>query len=176
MANEPQPTTGTVSRRMDAFHKRMLDRANLTTDRGAEVMAAQVEKILGAQTVEQIWNADTGGTIQARDVPGTVWEIRSFEPVLSNRTDIENTHGYYVSTDATYLGGPKDVATANGLVPGQDYALQTGAELIVTKLAMFEAAKALPIRAMILGIKTGAGRTVIKLTEPPEMVTQASAE
>lgn len=169
--------TGTVvARRMEAFHTRMVERAGLSTDRGADVMAAQVEKILGATTVDEIWNADTGGTIQMRDVPGTVWEIRSFEPVLSNRTDIENTHGYYVSTDATYLGGPKDIATKNGLVQGQTYALQTGADLITTKLAMFEAAQALPIRAMVLGITTAAGRTVLKLAEPPDMAVAGSAE
>jgi hypothetical protein len=168
--------TGTVAPRTEAFHTRMLDRASLSTDRGLEIMQQQGDKILAATTIDEIWNADTGGTIQMRDVPGTVWQINSFEPVTSNRQDIENSRGYYFSADAVYLGGPKDVATANGLIIGQTYALQTGAELIMFKLAMFEAADAFPIRAMILAIKTAAGRHVLKLVEPPEMAQSGSAE
>lgn len=178
MARDTESQTGTVvARRVEAFHTRMIERAGLSTDRAADVMASQGEKILAATTVEQIWNADTGGTIQMRDVPNTVWQIASFEPVTSNNPAIENSRGYYMSCEATYLGGgTKEIVTQYGLVVGQTYALQTGADLVMYKLAMFEAADALPIRAMILGIKTAAGRTVVKLAEPPDMAMAGEAE
>lgn len=170
--------TGTVvARRVDAFHARMIERAGLSTGRAADVMTAQGEKILAAETVQQIWDADTGGTIQMRDVPNTVWEIRSFEPVTSNNPEIENGRGYYVSCDATYLGGgTKETVVQNGLIIGQTYALQTGADLAVYKLAMFEAANALPVRALVLAVRTAAGRTVIKLVEPPDMALAGNTE
>jgi hypothetical protein len=175
MANADQPGTA-LAPRVQAFHTRMLERAGLSHDRASDVMAQQGEKILSANTIEEIWTADAGGTIQCRDVPGTVWQINTVEPVPSNRTDIENSTGYYITMDATYLGGPKDVAAANALTIGQNYALQTGAELIVFKVVMFEAAEALPIRAMIVGITTASGRTVLKLAEPPEMAQPGTAE
>jgi hypothetical protein len=169
--------TGTVvAKRTEAFHTRMLQRAQMTTDRGAEVMASQGEKILSATTVDEIWDADTGGTIQGRDVPETMWRIHSFEPVTSNRTDLDNARGYYASMDATYLGGPRDVATANGLVIGQQYALQTGADLVLYKLAMFEAADAFPIDVMIHEIKTASGNTLLRLVRPPDMAVAGEAE
>lgn len=172
----PEPKTGVVAPRMEAFHRRMIERAGLDSNRASEVMAAQGEKILAATTVDGIWDADTGGTIQGRDVPGTVWEIRSVEPVISDRDDLDNTSGYYLSCDATYLGGPPDVARANGLIIGHQYALQSGAALVVTKLIMFEAAGALPLRVMLAETKTRKGRQVLRITRPPEMAQEGTAE
>lgn len=172
MAKDDNAATGTVvpRDRVAAFHKRMADRAELDTDRSAEVMAQQAERIFTAESVDDILSADMGGTVQMRDVPGTVWRIHGMNVNQSNRTDIENSHGYYVSADATYLGGPPDVARTNGLVLGQSYALQTGAELAVFKLAMLEARAAFPIALTVVGIKTGSGNQVIKLGPAPESV------
>lgn len=174
MANDPK--TGTVvAHRVETFHTRMLERARMSQDRASEVMAAQGEKILAASTVDEIWDADSGGTIQGRDVPGTIWEVRSFEPVESNRTDLDNARGYYVTLDATYIGGPRDVATQNGLVIGQTYALQTGADLVLYKLAMFEVAKAYPLRVMLVEVKTRKG-ALLKLVRPPDMAQSGETE
>jgi hypothetical protein len=173
MAKESQ--SGTVARRVDTFHQRMIERAGLDNNRAEEVMSAQGERILSATTVDEIWDADAAGTVQCRDVPGTIWQITGFEPVVSRRTDLDNARGYYVNMTATYLGGPRDVAAANALVIGQEYALQTGADLIVYKLAMFEAAKAFPIKAMIHEITTAKGK-LLKLVRPPDMAQTGDTE
>lgn len=167
MANDGAKT-GTVARRVETFHTRMIERARMTTDRAAEVMATQGERILSATTVDEIWDADAGGTIQGRDVADTVWEIRGYQPVLSNRTDLENTRGYYMSCDAVYLGGPPEITRQFDLTIGEVYALQTGADLVMYKLAMFDAAKQFPIKVMFKSIPTQKGK-LLKLVRPPEM-------
>jgi hypothetical protein len=176
---ESSGTVATQARaRVEAFHTQMLNRAQLNSvgdNRRDDIMASQAERIFAAESVDDILSADLGGTIQMRDVGGTVWEIRGFEPMESNRDDIEGGHGYYLSCDATYLGGPPDIAKKAGLVLGQTYALQTGAELALFKLRALEAAEAYPIKLSVIALTTRGGNTVVKLGPAPEMAIQGSA-
>lgn len=155
------------------FHASMLQRArdNGAEDRSEEILAQQAERLLTAGTVEEIMRADLGGTVQCRDVPGTYWEIRGIEPVISKRTDIEKTHGYYLQMDATCIGGDADVMARNGLMVGTVYPLQTSADLLMLKLRAFEAADAFPIKLALIGIKTGSDNTVLKWGPMPVTVT-----
>jgi hypothetical protein len=123
-------------------------------------MEEQAERILMAESADAILKADLGGTVQCRDVPGTYWEVRGMEPVLSNRPDLDTD--YYVQFDAVCLGGDQDVMAKNGLQVGVAYPLQTGAFLLTTKVRAFEAAGYLPQRLMIIAIKTQSGNTVLK--------------
>jgi hypothetical protein len=146
----------------------MLARAQMgQADRAADVLDTQVDRIIGAQTEKEIWDADAGGTVQARDAVGMEVEILSFEPVESTRQDIETRSGYYISMDAVCLGGPEEVLTKNGLEIGQEFALQTGADLIVAKVRAFEAQDLLPVRAVIVGITTQRGN-LLKLRPLPK--------
>jgi hypothetical protein len=161
---------------VDKFHAYMLDRARTADNRSGEIMRDQTERILTAQTEDEIWDADTGGTIQCRDVPGLMVEIRSYEPVISNRTDIENSSGYYLSMDATVLGALNDdVLTRNGLHVGQDIALQTGAWLLMSKVRAMEAGGYLPMRTLIKDYTTQSGNTVLKFARMPVMAQPGTA-
>jgi len=176
MANADISTTDATRSRVEAFHAQMLERASqFDEDRAEQVMLAQAARIFDAaesgKGTAAILSADMGGTIQGRDVPGTVWELRGFDVVRSNRTDIANAHGYYLSFDAVYLGGPKDTATKNGLTIGEPYALQTGADLVVFKAAALLADDAYPVRVSLVGTTTGSGRTLLRLTEAPDTVS-----
>ena len=157
-------TSGTVQKRSltEQFHASMVARAteNGAIDRGDDVMEAQAERILMAEGADAILKADLGGTVQCRDVPGTYWEIRGMEPVLSNRPDLDTD--YYVQFDAVCLGGDQDVMARNGLQVGVVYPLQTAAILLTTKVKAFEAAGELPQRLALIGLKTGKGNTVLK--------------
>jgi hypothetical protein len=158
------PTNRTLTQ---SFHAAMLQRArdNGMVDRTDDIMAQQAERILTANSVDDILKADMGGTVQCRDVPGTYWQIRGMEPVTSNRTfdDGENNkYGYYLQADAVCLGGDQDTLTRNGLEVGEVYPLQTGALLLMLKLRALEAADAFPIRLALIGIKTQAGKMVLK--------------
>jgi hypothetical protein len=157
-------TTRTLT---ESFHAAMLQRArdNGAVDRTDDIMAQQAERILTAASVEDILRADMGGTVQCRDVPGTYWAIRGIEPVASTRTfdDGEtNQYGYYLQADAMCLGGDQNILTKNGLEVGTVYPLQTGAILLMLKLRALEAADAFPINLALIGIKTQAGKMVLK--------------
>jgi hypothetical protein len=164
----------TAARRYQNY---MLARAReVGTNRAEEVSAGQMARILATAdkddvTEEDIFNADQGGTIQARDVPGLEVEIHDMVPILSNREDIVNNKGYYISCNATVLGGPEDILERWALDLGADIVLQTGAPLIETKIRAFEARGFLPVKGVITAIKTGSGNDVLKLRPLPKRVT-----
>ena len=176
---EVQPVEGTVQKYalVDEFHRYMLARATQNKERpkevNEEVMAQQVTAILTAEGVDAILKADMGGTVQCRDVPGTYWEIFSWDAHLGNREDIENSHGYYVQFEATCIGGDPDVMARNGLEVGKQFPLQTSADLLTSKARALEAAEALPMKLALVGFKTGSGNTVLKWGPMPVTVQSA---
>jgi hypothetical protein len=179
MSDDMEPVTGTVAamRPADKYRLYMKQRAEIENkDAGAMVMDTQVDNILTAETDEEVWDADLAGTIQARDVPGLEVRIHDLRPVESARDDIVSRTGYYASMNCTVLGGPADMLTRNGLALGQDCVLQTGAELIISKVRVFEARDKLPIDAVITAIKTASGNDVLKIRPLPARVMPGTAE
>lgn len=181
MANSANaPATRKPGDLMAQFHAYMLQRARdnktQSAERTKEIMESQAARILSADSVDAIWDADAGGALQMRDVPDTEWEFLDMAPVESSRTfddGGENAHGYYVSCNAVFLGGDEKIVRQFGLTLGETYALQTGAELITTKLRAFENVGAFPLRAKVQAITTGSGRTVLKLAKLNRRLTTA---
>src|SRR5215510_7009968 len=157
------------------FHAYMLQRAaDRSDDRGSEVTDRQIEAIFTAADTgdtQAIMGADAGGTIQMRDAHYLQVRIYDMEPVRSNRTDLENSNGYYVSSNATVLGGPRDLLTRLAVQPGDKIVLQTGADLVMAKLRAFEANGDLPVDVQVTPFRTQSGFNVLKLTPLPETVT-----
>jgi hypothetical protein len=174
---EIRTNSGTVVNRssLEQFHAMMLERARFVQeDRAEEVMLKQALQIIAASEsgdADAIARADMGGTVQARDAGTLEVEIRAVDPVISDREDIANNKGYYVSMDATVLGGDEDMLTRNGLVLGNDVVLQTGAELFVLKIVGLEKAGALPYRGRVVSIPTRSGNNVVKLMTLPKRVS-----
>jgi len=165
-----ETTDGQVEKLRPAQRMRqfMLARAQMNRgERATDVLDTQMDRIIAAGTEQEIWDADAGGTVQARDAIGLEVEIHAFEPVESTRQDIETRSGYYISIQAVCLGGPEEILTKNGLTPGQEFALQTGAELIVAKVRAFEAQDMLPVKGVIVGVTTQNG-TLLKLRPLPK--------
>lgn len=172
--------TGEVAqsgRLIDQFHDYMLAEARDSSEnRGADVMDSQAEKILRATTEDEIWDADSGGTIQARDVPGLEVEVLSSAPIVSTRQDIVNSKGYYLNIYAVVLGGPEEILRKNGISVGEEVVLQTGAQLITSKIRTFEANGYLPVRGVIAATQTSSGNDVLRFKRLPQRVTAGSAE
>lgn len=170
-ARGTEEKTGTVQEMRPAqrFRAYMLDRAARESSTDAEeVSANQVDKIFAAETDDEIWDADSGGTIQARDCVGLEIEILSMRAQESDRFE---GAPYYVNIDVTVLGGDRAVLTRNGLTIGANAVLQTGAELIIAKIRKFEAKGSLPVRGVISGTETNSGFMVLKLARMPERTT-----
>jgi hypothetical protein len=163
-----------ATRPAERFQQYALARALDTSgNRGTEVMASQMDRILDAAerdnvTEKEIWDADAGGTVQARDVPGLEVEIHDLSFVASNRDDIENNKGYYASMSATVLGGPEVTLTRAGLEIGVDIVLQTGADLIITKVRAFQAREMLPVKAVVTATRTSSGNDVLRIRPLPK--------
>lgn len=158
---------GTVSKTTpaQAFRSYMAERAvrESATD-STDVAANQIDRIFSAETEADIWDADQGGTVQARDVIGIVVEIRSMRMQESERFE---GSPYYANFDVTCLGGPKEVLARASLSVGASFVLQTGAELIIAKVRAFESRNMLPVRAIIAGTRTSSGFDVLKLAQVP---------
>lgn len=183
--NTPDTTdaqTGTVTQIRPAERLRqyvMARAAEGNPNRAAEVMDSQLDRILMATEdgdADAIWDADAGGTIQGRDIAGLEVRIYNLEFVRSTRADIVSKTGAYASMDATVLGGPREVLQRTGLSLGDDFVLQTGAELFWCKIRAFEARQMLPMDGVVVGIETAGGNTVIKFGRMPERTVPASAE
>lgn len=166
-ATRENPREGDVAiRPADRYRAYMRARAaRMSGELGAEVTSQQIDKILTAETDEDIWNADAGGTIQAKDVIGLEVEIRSLSLIPSDRFEGSE---YYGSMDATVIGGPAEILTRSGLSVGEVFVLQTGADKILAKVRAFEAKDRLPIRALIAGTRTQSGFDVLTLKPLPE--------
>lgn len=159
---------------MAQFHAYMLDRAHQETtqaDLAEQISASNMDAIFQAETEEEIWAAGNGGTVQGRDAEDLEMEVRSFRSVISTRQDIEG-RGYYITADATCLGGPEETLRKLGLSVGDDFAFQTGADDIVYRLRAFELREMFPVRCVVRGIKTSSGQTVLKLRPMPKRTVQ----
>jgi hypothetical protein len=171
--------------RMEQFHEYMRRRAaDEATQRpeslAQEIAARNADQIFAAAmsengSIDDIWNAGSGGTIQARDCfnneGGLEIQIRSFRPDLSKRVfedGNEASHGYYITCDATVLGGPASLLRQLGLSIGEEFALQTGADDIVFRLRAFELRNALPVSGVITGVKTSRDFNVVKFRPLPK--------
>lgn len=138
-------------------------------ERSQEIMSRQVDAILLAGehgTADDIWDADSGGTIQCRDAGGLEVTIYDLEYVWSNRPDIESDA--YASMNATVLGGPRDVMQKLAVQVGADVVLQTGAEMFHAKIRAFQARNMLPISGVITSLDTSSGNSVVKFLRLPE--------
>jgi hypothetical protein len=124
-------------------------------------------------SVDDIWDADSGGTIQCRDADGLEVQIHDLEYVRSNRPDIQSPTGAYASMNATVLGGPRELLTKLGCQVGDDIVLQTGAEMFHAKIRAFiarnsEGERTMPVSGVVTALETSSGNSVIKFLRLPE--------
>lgn len=164
-----------ATRPADSYRAYMIQRAERESIGGdspeerrqaaTEISASQIDRIFAGETEDDIWDADSGGAIQGRDIVGLEVEIHSMRLQLSDRFE---GAPYYGNLTATVLGGPREILGRTNLKIGSDFVLQTGAELILAKVRAFEAKGLLPVKAVIAGTETSSGNTVLKLTRIPE--------
>jgi len=151
---------GTVARPHDQFGEYLLRRAEEDgATRGYEVAASQMDKMLAAETEQEIWDADEGGTVNGQDMIDVELEIRGFK-VATSDDQYDAALGVYILIDATRLDN------------GEQVIVNTGAPLIITKLRMFEVREMLPVTGVIRGTKARNG-TVLKLRQLPSRAVKS---
>ena len=159
LAHEPRTGTVVSPRPHDQFKDYLARVAESTTGtRSLEVAQNQMDKILNADSAQDIWNADEGGTVNGQDMVDVELEIRGYQVAKSDE-QYDAALGVYALIDATRLD------------TGETVVINTGAPLIIAKLRMFEVKGLLPILGVIRGTQAKNG-TVLKLKPiPPRAVS-----
>lgn len=148
-----------ISHRYRAF---VQSEAEKTQTDNWEVTANQLDKMLVAESVDDIMEADEGGTYQGRDLVG--FEFRVEDQQFSYRKssdEFESALGAYMQFTAIALIEYED----QGITPGEVVVISTGAPLIMGKLRTLQANGFLP---MDLKIVPGGGKGVLKLKRAPK--------
>lgn len=134
------------------------------TNRSFDVAASQLERILSAETEDDIMDSDEGGTLQTRDLIGLemIVENFDFDKSIHKSADKFNAGlGVYIQFPAT--------ATINfpdkGITAGDALLVSSGAPLVIGKLRALAANGYLPRTVRIKGVD-GPNGTVVKLARP----------
>jgi hypothetical protein len=111
-------------------------------NRGSEIVQDQANKILTAQTLEEVWEADEGGTVSGKNFTDIPMQILSYDLAPSS-DEYESDLDVYVNMRVVVL------ESGNGYSPGDEVIVNVGGTLIVTKLEMFRNFDAFPQDAVI---------------------------
>lgn len=159
----------TTMRPHERFVEYMVRRAEVEGPQMAsEVSGDSIDKIVTAQTVEDVWAADEGGTISGQDFEDVEHRINSFM-VAPSSDEYSANLGVYVAIKATLL------QEYDGKPPGTEVTIVTGAASLIAKLRMFEQMNALPIDGIIKGTKTAKG-TLLRYRPVPKRAITVTAE
>lgn len=158
MANEPaKKDSGTVeqSRLATQFRDWVQAKAAQSADEGSwEVTARQLDKMLAAESAEDIDASDDAITYQGRDLAGLQMTIPEQEYRYAQSSDeYETPLGVYIQFKAIAL----NALPTRGIVKGQELLISTGAPLIIGKLRVYQANGMLPVQQEIHAIKTTRG-------------------
>lgn len=135
-----------------------IDGANNTFD----VQSSMMDKILTAQSEEDIWEADEAGLEAGQSLVDVELEVRSMKVLKSNRPDFDNGMGVYIVVNAVRLD------------TGEEIIFNTGAPGLITKLRAFEALGKFPLQCVIKARTAGNG-DVLKLRPIPKRASQITA-
>jgi hypothetical protein len=165
MANEPAVKDGTTL--APKPHQRFINSLMARAERegetlGRDVSLSQIDRILSAETEEDVWNADEGGTVSGQDMIDVEMRMVSFT-VAPSSDEYDATLGVFINIKAIRLD------------TGEDIVVNTGADKIVTKLVKFETMGLLPIDGVIRGVKTRKGNMLMLRPLPKRAVTPGSA-
>lgn len=137
-------------------------------NRSNEVAMSQLDRMLVAESLDDILDADELGARQARDIVGLEFEWKGGFRVVKSSDKFEATLGVYIQFEVTALSAMLD----KGIAVGDIVLISTGAPLIIGKLRTLEANGFVPIKLMITGTDAGKG-TVLKLRRPPNRAETA---
>lgn len=173
MANEPAVKSNgnvTTPRPYDRFRNYVSERTAEDKTDPAAVAASVGERILAAQTEDEIWDAnEQGGTTRLDSLAGCELEflpgwrfVKQTDPEMMN------------SLEAFIIGEAIIVASQNkDYSPGQQVTYNTGVERVIATLEAFRAQELLPKVALVHGTDLGSGKTAISLRRPAARAVSA---
>lgn len=131
--------------------------------RSYDVAAQQLDRMLTAESLDDIMDADEQGTYQARDLVNLRLTIEPGFRVNKSSEKFEAPLGVYIQFNATANSDMPE----RGIEKGQELVISTGAPLLIGKIRSLEAGGYLPLAVRIIGIAAPNG-TVLKLRRDSE--------
>jgi hypothetical protein len=130
---------------------------------GRDVSMSQIDKVLAAETEEDVWSADEGGTVSGQDMVDV--ELRFLSITIAPSSDeYDASLGVFVNAKCIRLDTLEEIT------------VNTGADKIISKLVKFESMGLFPIEGVIRGIKTRAGTMLVLRQIPKRPVQGTTAE
>src|SRR5712691_5535441 len=139
--------------RLDRLAIHLAQRATVEEDDPGTAMDSIAERNLAAETLEELWDADEGGMPNGKAVVDIEQRIFTFETRKSNDPEIANPK----------LGNTYLIVHAARLDTGEEFAWQTSAPLLVTKLIQIERMDKLPVDCVVRSVDLGGGNAVLRL-------------
>lgn len=158
------PLEGTIQprTRVDRFAEYMRQRAIVDRSNRTGVPIESIsERILATENAasdEEVWDSDEGGIPDGRAMVDIEQEILGYEVVASTNEDIKKA-----SLGDTFL-----LIRCRRLEDGEEVIWNTSADLIVTKIMVFDRRGQIPgLKCVIRATDLGAGKAVLKLRPIP---------
>lgn len=167
-ANEP-----VVTRETPQAFQLLLQRMELeaSSDESTFVspMLTSMMKIMEAQNIDDMWDADELDQTGGRDLVGTEQRILEYAIKFSSNADIESE---FIDSRGRkmYL-----LIRSSRLEDGEEFVWNTSAPLLVGKILWLSDHNQLPIDVVIRGTDLGGGKTVLKLKSIPKRAVQTEA-
>lgn len=146
-------------------------------NRGNSATLATVERILTAETDEDIWNAGDLANIGGRNLVDVEMTVYDFAVKYGNRDDVESifTDGtgrkYFLLVTAVVNSIPADDPQEFNRPPlelGQEIVFNTSAPDIVPKLYAFRDRERFPLECVIRALDLGGGKHYLRLKPVPK--------
>jgi hypothetical protein len=135
------------------------------------VTAGQVDKILAAESIEDVWDADEGGLYALKDLVGMELEIRSAKDLPSKDETKRNLFGTWLLLECAVLTENRKL----GLLIGDVIMVNTGVPQVIAKIKALQGKGVDPIQFLVQGIPSSSGE-MVRLRPIPTRAIPADAK
>jgi hypothetical protein len=135
------------------------------------VTSGQVDKILKAQSIEDVWDADEGGLYALKDLVGMEFELRSAKTLPSKDPTKANLFNVWLLLELTALSENRKL----GIPAGEVLMVNTGVPQVIAKIKALQGLGVQPIQFMVQGVPSSSGE-MVRLRPIPSRAIQAEAK
>jgi hypothetical protein len=135
------------------------------------VTATQVDKILTAESIEDVWDADEGGLYALKDLVGMEFELRSSKTLPSKDPTKANLFQVWLLLELAALTESRKL----GIPIGDVIMVNTGVPQVIAKIKALQGLGVTPIQFMVQGVPSSSGE-MVRLRPVPTRAIPADAK
>lgn len=135
------------------------------------VTSSQVDKILSAESIEDVWDADEGGMYALKDLVGMELELRSAKDLPSKDETKRNLFGTWMLMECTALVENRKL----GIPAGDVLLINTGVPVVIAKIKALQGKGVDPIQFIVQGVPSTSGE-MVRLRPIPSRALKAETK